>query len=430
MTASNRSDSGRIRRLLTFWLRPAFVLRVLNRFQRVAGFDRAIALASSTLTALIPLVILAGAILPTVDANDVARRIIARYGLTGGGAQAVHDVLSPAGGTSASISVVGAFLLLIAVLSFSRGVQRLFEQTWELKPLSVRNTINDLLWIGGLVAYLAFSWGIHSLVDNSKVQVAANVIVLPASALFLAWSGRVLGGRRIPWRSLVPFSVLGSVMVAVCLTLGAVYVPHLFNTYASRYGVIGAVLAMISALFVLMVVIVASAAVGREVSEELDRIRRGERPPDDEVSREWDALVHELRLRTHTLRARVDRTVHRGAGAKGQRDRHGGDRSTEGGDSPDDEDDPHHRDDGGDGGELIGLHPAREAADSRGGAVGVERVAGDRYLDESELDEREADHDRDGDDRPISTSRESADSQKIKRSGDGQDHADQSGDHQ
>src|SRR5205823_778456 len=38
-----RVDRERISRTLTFWLRPAFVLRVLSRFQRVAGFDRAIA---------------------------------------------------------------------------------------------------------------------------------------------------------------------------------------------------------------------------------------------------------------------------------------------------------------------------------------------------------------------------------------------------
>ena len=46
---------------------------------------------------------------------------------------------------------------MVAVLSFTRGVQRLFEQTWELEPLSVRNTFNGLLWIGGLTAYLTVS---------------------------------------------------------------------------------------------------------------------------------------------------------------------------------------------------------------------------------------------------------------------------------
>ena len=62
-----------------------------------------------------------------------------------------------------------------------------------------------------------------------------------------------------------------------------VYVPHLFNTYATRYGVIGAVFAMISALFCVMVVLVGSAAAGREIHDELGRIRRGERPAEDEV---------------------------------------------------------------------------------------------------------------------------------------------------
>jgi hypothetical protein len=53
-----RVDRERVVRTLTFWLRPEFVLRVVNRFQKVAGFDRSVALASSALTATIPLAIL------------------------------------------------------------------------------------------------------------------------------------------------------------------------------------------------------------------------------------------------------------------------------------------------------------------------------------------------------------------------------------
>ena len=64
MSTRTQFDRDRVLRTLTFWLRPAFVLRTLNRFQRIAGFDRAVALASSALTALIPLAILVGAILP------------------------------------------------------------------------------------------------------------------------------------------------------------------------------------------------------------------------------------------------------------------------------------------------------------------------------------------------------------------------------
>ena len=53
------------------------------------------------------------------------------------------------------------FFLLIAVLSFTRAMQRLFEQTWELKPLSVRNTLNGLMWIAGLVVYPTLTGLLH-----------------------------------------------------------------------------------------------------------------------------------------------------------------------------------------------------------------------------------------------------------------------------
>ena len=76
-------DRDRILRTLTFWLRPDFVLRVVGRFQRVAGFDRAIALASSAFTALIPLLIFTSAILPRVGGDGAADDIIERYDLDG-----------------------------------------------------------------------------------------------------------------------------------------------------------------------------------------------------------------------------------------------------------------------------------------------------------------------------------------------------------
>jgi membrane protein len=86
-----------------------------------------------------------------------------------------------------------------------------------------------------------------------------------------------------------------------------VYLLHLFSSYASRYGAIGAVFAMISALFGFMVALVGSAALGREVFDELGRIRAGQRPPDDEVRQEWDAFITEARSRWETMREQVDR---------------------------------------------------------------------------------------------------------------------------
>ena len=97
-------------------------------------------------------------------------------------------------------------------------------------------------------------------------------------------------------------------MLLALYSVGAtVYVPHLFSTYATRYGVIGAVFAMISALFCVMVILVASAAAGREVHDELERIRRGEKPRRGRGPRQWDEVTAEARSRWDTLREQIQR---------------------------------------------------------------------------------------------------------------------------
>ena len=193
---------------------------------------------------------------------------------------------------------------MVAVLSFTRAVQRLFEQTWELDPMSVRNTVNGLLWVGGLMLYFAASGVLHAALGRSRLELGAALLGTPLSAAFLVWSGRVLSARRIERHNLLPFGIFGAVVLAVYSVGATVYVPHAFSSYASRYGVIGAVFAMISALFCVMLVLVGAAAAGREIDDELGRIRRGERPADDEVQHQWDEVTAQARLRWQALRER------------------------------------------------------------------------------------------------------------------------------
>jgi uncharacterized BrkB/YihY/UPF0761 family membrane protein len=297
-----RVDRERLVRSLTFWLRPEFMLRVVNRFQKVAGFDRAIALASGALTATIPLAIVVSGVASELGGKGTAERIIERYDLTEGGAEAVKDIFAPPAGSSTSIGILGFLFLMIAVLSFTRGVQRLVEQTWELEPLSVRNTFNGLLWIGGLVLYLALSGILHSTLGRSRLELTAALLTTPLTVVFLVWGGRVLSAKRIERQDLLPFGILGAVLLGLFSVGATVYVPHLFSSYATRYGVIGAVFAMISFFFCIMVVVVGSAAAGREIDDELGRIRRGERPADDEVQHQWDEVTAQARSRWQTLR--------------------------------------------------------------------------------------------------------------------------------
>ena len=288
-------------------------MRVINRFQKIVGFDRSMALASSALTALAPLSILIGAVLGNFVHYDAAERIIKRYNLSGAGATAVSSLFSSAEGTSASVGIFGAVFLTISVLSFTRAVQRLFEQTWELKPLSVRNTRNGLWWILTLGGYGVVTATVSALLGGGALGLAASVCQVPVTAAFLVWSGWILSGKRISRPDLLPFGVTAAVLTVAYSVGATIYMPRLFNSSASRYGVVGAAFAMISALFAAMLVMVASAALGREVRDELSRIRQGHRPSDHEVRRQWDSVVEQARSRWRTARKQVSHHQIRGS---------------------------------------------------------------------------------------------------------------------
>src|SRR4051794_34926976 len=117
----------------------------------------------------------------------------------------------------------------------------------------------------------------------------------------------MLSGKRIDWHDVLPFGVVASIVLAVFSVGATVYVPRLFDAYATRYGVIGAVFAMISTLFCVTLVLVGTAALGREVGDELARIRRGEKPPDDDVRRQWDNVIGEARSRWEGAHDWLDR---------------------------------------------------------------------------------------------------------------------------
>lgn len=271
------------------------------------------ALASSALTALVPLSILVSAVLSNVVHYDAAERIIRRYNLTGAGATAVSSLFSPAAGTSASVGIFGVVFLTISLLSFARATQRLFEQAWELKPLSVRNTRNGLWWILALGGYGVVTALPSALLEGGALSVAATVCEVPVTVAFLVWSGWILSARRINWPDLLPFGVTDTVLT-VAYSVGAkIYLPRLFNSSVARYGVVGAVFAMISALFAVMLLLVASAALGREVRDELSRIRQGHRPSDHEVRRQWDGVVEQTRSRWRKVRAQVSHHQNKGS---------------------------------------------------------------------------------------------------------------------
>ncbi len=127
----------------------------LERFVDVQGIDRAMAIAAQSYSAFLPLVIVYAATLPRGDNEELRRR--ARQplraqrrdrGERAAGVRARRAPWSRASRCSASCCCWSR------TLSFTRGLQRLYELAFGLPTLGMRNTPRALMWLLSSVAVL------------------------------------------------------------------------------------------------------------------------------------------------------------------------------------------------------------------------------------------------------------------------------------
>ncbi len=122
---------------LTSRAQGSFLGRCVLRFVRIGGLDRCIVLSSQAFTALIPLLILAGALAPAGDEDAVAQSLIRKFGLSGDSADAVTQLFTTPAGGSSGVGIFSAFLLLFSGVSFTRRLQRMYRAAWEQEKAGV-----------------------------------------------------------------------------------------------------------------------------------------------------------------------------------------------------------------------------------------------------------------------------------------------------
>ena len=119
-------------------------------------------LASQAFTALIPLIILTSAILPTENHSSMADGIIRKFALTGDSAAAVSTVF--AGSGSGDIGVLSIFLLVFSGVSLTRRLQRLYLEAYQLpRTPGVRGSLYAAVALGALLVEFGLLSFIRSL---------------------------------------------------------------------------------------------------------------------------------------------------------------------------------------------------------------------------------------------------------------------------
>jgi membrane protein len=235
----------------------------LTRFFSVQGLDRAMALAAQAFTTLLPLLVVYGALVPTPSGADFADRIVDRLDLHGASAKSVHEAFASSSTTASSVTAIGLLLLVISALSFTRGLQRLYEGSFRLPALGIRSTRYGLQWL--LVMCVVIS--IRPLVLGFLHNVAAAVAALGFAVVLWLATPYLLLGKRIAWRRLMPAALLTTVGMTIYSATSFIWLPRSIESLSEQFGFIGISFALVGWLFAAASVLVVAASVGAVIDE-------------------------------------------------------------------------------------------------------------------------------------------------------------------
>jgi membrane protein len=241
---------------------------VLVRLLELRVVDRALALSSKLFIAILPVAILASAL---VSGQAFGDELVERFGLTGAGAHAARVLFAAPSQVQAGLGFLGVLILASSVLSFARALEAVYLDCWRLPPSTPAAFTRRLTWLAGFCLYIAVLSPLRTLITDPLAQ--RLVAAAGAGALFL-WTPYVLLARRVTWRRLLPTAAITAAAMLILGVGAAIALPRMLTHNTERYGLIGFTFSIVTFLFVVAAVVIAAAVLGSVIDERSRRPRR------------------------------------------------------------------------------------------------------------------------------------------------------------
>jgi membrane protein len=248
----------------------------IRRFVAVQGVDRSMAIGAQAYTALFPLLIVYVSISPLESGRSVSQLLIDRLHLHDASAETVRQAFAPVDEVQSGITALSIALLLFSGLSFTRGLQRLYEGAFSLPTRGMRNSKWGLVWLVVVTLLVSVRPKVLGGLDGEFEAIASLLI---SAALWLV-TPYLLLGRRLHWLRLLPVSVLSVIGMTGVGIWSVLWMPHTIASSAEQFGVIGIGFALLTWFVAVAGVLVVAATGGALVSDRLIGWRR----PDPEIT--------------------------------------------------------------------------------------------------------------------------------------------------
>lgn len=243
-------------------------LRVVREMLSVDVRDRIFGMTGQAFLSLIPILIIFSTAISEGDGESIAALVNSRLGLSGATAETVKTLFTNPVTTGTSASFISAALLLLSLNSFTRTMRRSVERPWGLSKSGVRGQFAGLLGVLLLIVMFPVLVAVGSDWLPGGAVATATVLLLKiivAGGFWLAIT-YVLSTGRISPRHLWPGALAGGIAQTGAGWWTVTFLPEILAKDASRYGVIGVALAILSWLVVQSGITVGVGVMGAQIA--------------------------------------------------------------------------------------------------------------------------------------------------------------------
>ncbi|MBW3556227.1 MAG: YihY/virulence factor BrkB family protein [Actinobacteria bacterium] len=240
-------------------------LDVQERYSDLNGNNMAAAVTFQAFVSIFPLLLVAVAVVGIVagQGTDVAGRVISELGLTGDARSAVTDAIDAAEGSKQVAGPIGIISLLWSGLGLVNALQYAYNQVWQVEARGLKDKAVGLLWLGGAVVLFVAAAAITTALQwlPGGIRPIGVVVALAVNFSLWVWTSKILPNTHLPWRAVIPGSILATIGFEVLKVVGGIYVPRAVASSSQLYGALGVVFAILAWLFFFGRLIVYSAVV-------------------------------------------------------------------------------------------------------------------------------------------------------------------------
>jgi membrane protein len=237
---------------------------------------RTLALTAQFSLSAAPVLVAAAALVRRFRHADLMNLLTELFGLHGAARADVTQLFQ----SSAAADTDSQLLGLVIGIAFATGaaatLQRCLEIFWHLPKAPFVHLWRQILWVLALIPFFTLSIRMATLLQKVHLPVGISDLVAPlglgiGSAVFLWWSQRFLLLGRVPWRTLIPGSLLtGAGLMLLSLATQVVASSQIAED-VNDYGLVAASFALLVEVWCMSGVILGATLIGAMLGRDRTR---------------------------------------------------------------------------------------------------------------------------------------------------------------